>query len=307
MINLFKKTILYIKSPSLFFYKILSKLQSKYDSLAKSKDKIDLEAFNDREFRLNTPAMVELKNGMKLWGDLGDYGVSRAAMFSTYEPSETNFFKQIIPTISEGLIIDIGANIGWFTLLFSQFSREVIAIEPRPNNFEYLKKNRDSNNLSNVEIINAAVSDSEGEGIVFVLPSAGNSGGTHFKSDPSEEFINELRNKDYEINKVPILLLDKIIGSRKVALIKIDIEGAEPYAIKGALNILKNSKPIILCEINPICLRSNGNMEPEEFLSFMASLNYEGFILNEDSSKGTKIDTQWDFGNTWKNIIFQSQ
>ena len=192
LINLFKKTILYIKSPSLFFYKVLSKLKSKYDSFAKSKDEIDLKAFNDREFRLNTPAMVELKNGMKLWGDLGDYGVSRAAMFSTYEPSETNFFKQIIPTIPEGLIIDIGANIGWFTLLFSQFPREIIAIEPRPNNFEYLKKNRESNNLSNVEIINAAVSDSEGEGIVFVLPSAGNSGGTHFKSDPSEEFINEL-------------------------------------------------------------------------------------------------------------------
>ena len=170
-----------------------------------------------------------------------------------------------------------------------------------------MRKNKETNNLSNVEIINAAVSDSEGEGIVFVLPSAGNSGGTHFRSNPSKEFIQELKNKEYEINTVPILLLDEIIGSRKVALIKIDIEGAEPYALRGALKILKNSKPLILCEINPICLRQNGNMEPEEFLSLMASLNYEGFILNEDSSTGTKIDTQWIFGNTWKNIIFKSK
>ena len=268
----------------------------------------DTSSVNDisfkREFNLNTPAMVELENGLKLWGDLGDYGVSRSAMFGKYEPSETNYFKNLIPKLSDGIIIDVGANIGWFTMLFAQSSKHVIAIEPRPNNFDYLKKNVQTNNLSNVELINAAVSDSEGKGIVFLLPSGGNSGGTHFRGNPTNSFINELNQKGYEINEVPIRLIDEIVGTRKVALIKIDIEGAEPYALKGALNTLKISKPSILCELNPICLMDNGRMKPEEFLEFMESLNYKGFILREDGTMGDEINKKWIFGEEWKNVIF---
>ena len=265
---------------------------------------LDEDKLAKREFALNTPAMVELDNGLKLWGDLGDYAVSRAAMFGTYEPSETKYFQNLIPQLDDGMIIDIGANIGWFTILFAQSSRDVIAIEPRPSNFYYLKKNIETNKFSNVELINSAVADVEGRGIVFVLPSAGNSGGTHFRSNPSPSFTNELIQKGYEINDVPIRLIDEIVSSRKVALIKIDIEGAEPHALKGALNTLRLSKPKILCEVNPICLHDNASMKPEEFLVFMESLNYKGFILNEDGTQGDQIYKEWEFGNEWKNIIF---
>ena len=47
-------------------------------------------------------------------------------------------------------------------------------------------------------------------------------------------------------------------------------------------------------------------MEPEEFLTFMDSLSYKGFILNEDGTKGEEINKEWTFGNEWKNIIFNS-
>ena len=304
LINLLGNSINLIKSPKALLRKIINKIQIKL--ISSNNEGINLEEDKPvkREFCLNTPAMVELENGTKLWGDLGDYAVSRAAMFGTYEPSETKYFKNLIPQLDDGIIIDIGANIGWFTILFAKSSRDVIAIEPRPNNFYYLKKNIEANQLSNVELINSAVADNEGRGIVFVLPSAGNSGGTHFRSNPSPSFTNELLQKGYEINDVPIRLIDEIVSSRKVALIKIDIEGAEPHALKGALNTLRLSKPKILCEVNPICLHDNASMKPEEFLVFMESLNYKGFILNEDGTQGDQIYKEWEFGNEWKNIIF---
>ena len=304
LINLLGNSINSIKSPKTLLRKIINKIQINFISFKHKDTNLDEDKLVKREFCLNTPAMVELENGLKLWGDLGDYAVSRAAMFGTYEPSETKYFQNLIPQLDDGMIIDIGANIGWFTILFAQSSRDVIAIEPRPNNFYYLKKNIETNQLSNVELINSAVADVEGRGIVFVLPSAGNSGGTHFRSNPSPSFTNELMQKGYEINDVPIRLIDEIVSSRKVALIKIDIEGAEPHALKGALNTLKISKPKILCELNPICLRDNGSMKPEEFLGFMESLNYRSFILNEDGTQGDQIYKEWVFGNEWKNIIF---
>ncbi len=298
------KVINLIKSPKILLKKIMNRFQIKFLSTNFLDSNLNENNSIKREFDLNTPAMVELENGLKLWGDLGDYAVSRAAMFGTYEPSETKYFINLIPHLDDGIIIDVGANIGWFTILFAQSSRDVIAIEPRPNNFYYLQKNVETNQFSNVELINSAVSDIEGSGIVFVLPSAGNSGGTHFKSNPSNVFKNKLIQKGYEINNVSIRLIDEIVASRKVALIKIDIEGAEPYALKGALNTLKISKPTILCELNPICLSDNASMKPEEFLAFMESLNYKGFILNEDGTKGDQIYKEWVFGNEWKNIIF---
>ena len=45
-------------------------------------------------------------------------------------------------------------------------------------------------------------------------------------------------------------------------------------------------------------------MKPEEFLGFMESLNYKGFILNEDGTQGDQIYKEWVFGNEWKNLIF---
>ena len=304
LIKFFIKGIKLIKTPKSLLSKIKNRIQIKLSTSNYEDSKSEGYKSIKREFDLNTPAMVELENGLKLWGDLGDYAVSRAAMFGTYEPSETKYFKNLIPQLDGGIIIDVGANIGWFTILFAQSSRDVIAIEPRPNNFYYLQKNIETNQLLNVELINSAVSDVKGRGIVFVLPSAGNSGGTHFRSNPSTLFTDELIQKGYEISHVPIRLIDEIVGSRKVALIKIDIEGAEPFALKGALNTLKTSRPSILCEINPTCLRDNASMQPEEFLFFMESLNYKGFVLNEDGTKGDQIYKEWIFGNEWKNIIF---
>ena len=145
VIKLFRKGAKLIKSPKYLLSKIKNRIQIKLSASNYEDSKSDDDNSIKREFDLNTPAMVELENGLKLWGDLGDYAVSRAAMFGTYEPSETKYFQNLIPQLDDGMIIDIGANIGWFTILFAQSSRDVIAIEPRPNNFYYLQKNIETN------------------------------------------------------------------------------------------------------------------------------------------------------------------
>jgi len=59
------------------------------------------------------------------------------------------------------IILDVGANIGAFTLNVAPKVKHVIAIEPEPNNFEMLKRNIKLNNFNNITLLNYAVSDME--------------------------------------------------------------------------------------------------------------------------------------------------
>ena len=54
-------------------------------------------------------------------------------------------------------------------------------------------------------------------------------------------------------------------------LIKIDIEGWELPALRGALNVIRRNKPLMLCEFNPLTLRAQGGADPVEFANFVFS------------------------------------
>src|SRR3989344_6832323 len=80
--------------------------------------------------------------------------------YGEYEPFETNLFQQLIKT--GDCVLDIGAHIGYYTLLASGLvgkKGKVFSFEPDPNNLVLLRKNVMVNELSNVVIVNKAVSN----------------------------------------------------------------------------------------------------------------------------------------------------
>jgi len=85
------------------------------------------------------------------------------AKYGIYENETTDYFLE---NVSEGdVVLDIGANIGYFTLLFaSSVGKEgkVFSFEPEPSNFKILKKNAKINNFQNIIFENVAVSNSNG-------------------------------------------------------------------------------------------------------------------------------------------------
>lgn len=175
-----------------------------------------------------------------------------------WEEKEIEFMTQLnLNDNNNAIIIDIGANIGIYTILMSHIypKAKIIAIEASPTIFEILKSNCKLNNLlllpsgSNVVLINKAISDKDDMTIEFYEK--------HSMSTMLKEFLTNLSttiltNHD-QMNKklvrtVTIDNLVETININEISLLKIDIEGAEVLALKGAINTLiqKNIKNMVI-------------------------------------------------------------
>ena len=151
-----------------------------------------------------------------------------------------NFIKQKIPNSKDLCVLDIGANIGNHSIFFSELFERVYSFEPNPLTFEILNINsRYACKRKNIQTFKIGISN-KNEKVYFRnnLINSGNS------SIISEEEYNQ--NKDNSF-KIDVVTLDKIdfLGGRNIGLIKIDIEGHELNALKGAENLIRQHKPVI--------------------------------------------------------------
>jgi FkbM family methyltransferase len=150
-----------------------------------------------------------------------------------YEPEETELLRKIIR--KGAVVVDVGANIGWYTLLSAHLAGEtgkIVAFEPEPSAFSLLSKSVKRNGFENVFLFNNCVSDMEGTRKLWL--SKGNLGGHSIVRRASEESVDvEAVTLDTCLSKLEIQIVD---------LLKIDVEGAEPEVLEGALNYLLSSK-----------------------------------------------------------------
>jgi len=187
---------------------------------------------------------------------------------------ESEIYKS---TVKNGMtVLEIGANIGFFTMLFAKLAGEngkVFAFEPDPDNFRLLEKNIKANNYKNAECVRKAVSKRTGTARLFI----------------SEEHHGDHRifdsfdgRRSVEIETVAID--DFMPQGASVDFIKMDIQGAEYSALQGMERTIKNSGPLImLCEFSPALLRKAGS-SPMEFLKKLETLGFALRYLDEDKN-----------------------
>lgn len=195
-----------------------------------------------------------------------------------YEPEETKLVKN---KINKGdVVIDLGANIGYYTLLFADLvgpSGKVFAFEPEPKSFELLKKNVEINGYKNVTLIPKAISQTTGK---IRLHVSQDNLGTHSISK-----IYYVKNNFIDIDSIT---LDDFVNEceKNIDFIKMDIEGAEFDVLKGGVNLLKNSTNLkILTEFAPHMIKDFGS--PTEFLDFFVN---NGFKIYDIKNKNQMID-----------------
>lgn len=158
-----------------------------------------------------------------------------------FEPEETSIVLEILPHVN--IVINVGANIGYYTCMAQTQGKQVMAFEPLPLNQNYLLRNiRTNKNTELVEVFGMALSDSVGIVDIF--------GGSHGAS-----LIKGWENTTTKTSTlVPSSTLDRIIGNRfsnQPSLIIVDIEGAEYAMLKGSHEmLLRNWKPVWLVEIS---------------------------------------------------------
>lgn len=137
-------------------------------------------------------------------------------------------------------IIDAGAHIGVMTLHFkNQYpNARITAFEPNPNTFKHLVDNIEGNGLRDVEAVNAALSDTEGETVLLGNPdeeTRGNSIAAHWGRDVDEKGTM----------KVKTVKLSDYLGE-KVDFLKLDVEGVEYQVLKECGDKLRNIQTIEL-------------------------------------------------------------
>lgn len=190
------------------------------------------------------------------------------------DKKEGDFFTFMSVIKQEGIVLDVGANIGIMTYHLSKNfpDRSILAIEPLSSNFDTLREIKNEFGLDNVTLIRVAVGDKESE-IEMVLPQEGNvkmQGLAHVVHDSIDEW------NEGEIFKVKCTTLDSIVDGQVVAGIKMDIENFEYFALLGAKELLKKWKPVVYLE-----LWENENRE--KCFDLLRKLGY-GIYVNADGT-----------------------
>ena len=227
-----------------------------------------------RRFQLTNGRVSRLFNGNKIELHPRQFVSQNIFLFGVFEPQEAKWFYR---TVKTGMtIIDVGANIGQYTLLAAdrvKDSGKVISFEPAQENFEILQRNVHLNKFDDrVKIIKSAVGSTIGT-CEFVLTS---DGGSNFISQNSSNGSMSKR------VIVPCLTLDSFISCQnfeKIDLIKIDAEGADFEVIKGARKMLEKYHPILFVEFAERVLKKF-ETTPREMLNFLQQLGYEAHIFN---------------------------
>lgn len=187
------------------------------------------------------------------------------------------------------IIWDIGAHIGYHTLLFAKNAGKdgkVVAFEPNPDNRDSLIKNIALNNdlRDRISIRPEALSSKSGEGKMLISPNplSTSSSGSHLsgiKTPYQEEVYKEFIETSVKLETIDNMILKA--GLDMPDIIKMDVEGAEYDVLSGAKNLLKEKKPIMIIEIhNPETMHN--------VLNLLYDFGYATEIIDSSSKSLTK-------------------
>jgi FkbM family methyltransferase len=206
--------------------------------------------------------------GVRFPSDPSDRGIPPmvALNFGSYERKDFLMLRRLVPR--GATFVDVGANIGWYSLHVAAAdpTARVYAFEPVPSSFDWLRAGVELNGLRNVEAVPTAVSDRTGDVVLYVdeaiaaaAAAAPASGG------------DELRGVRCRATR-----LDDFARERDVApdVMKLDIEGGELAALRGAEHILATHRPVVFCEMLRKLAKPFG-YHPNDIITLMRGYGYE--------------------------------
>ena len=157
-----------------------------------------------------------------------DEDVGRAIHFGgTFEAAESIYLRRIIAV--DAVCIDVGANVGYFTMLMAQAARAgtVLAFEPLPLNVALIGASAALNGFANIRVVQSAVGDAPG---TIEFTEAADSAYSSMHDTGRKAVGRRLA--------VPVTTLDLALGDGRADVLKIDVEGAEALVLGGAQALL---------------------------------------------------------------------
>ena len=230
-------------------------------------------------YRIFRKTVIKEVNGLKMLLNLRDRGVSRDLfMYGKRELIPTNYLLNGHILKEGDVVLDIGANIGYYVLIESKLVGEqgkVYAIEPVSSNLAQLQQNLKLNNCKNVEVFKLAVGDKNGKAKIYIPE----------KRNLSTLDKNALEGNLKSVEEIEVITVDSFLDKKpKPNFIRMDVEGYEFYIIKGMNKTLKLNIKLFI-EIHPHKMTEEQLCEMLEILEkngFYVELATWGFKVNEN-------------------------
>ncbi|MFQ6540247.1 MULTISPECIES: FkbM family methyltransferase [Aphanothece] len=181
-----------------------------------------------------------------------------------FEPDMVGLFKAL--ATDSITAIDVGANIGCTSLLFSTLARDVYAFEPSKTTFSFLRKNIERSGATNVHLVNIGLGDKAGEYPLTFSPTNRSGGFVSNQTLASVGHVTEAIN---------IETMDSICSSLNIPavdFIKIDVEGFEASVLRGGKYTIQRNKPTVVLELNHWCLNAFQRTSVPDFLDELRSI-----------------------------------
>ena len=251
--------------------------------------KIDLQKQWESQFLNQEYFHFDINNRVKI-RLFRDSKLSELIYFG-FEKKEQLFIATVL---KEGdYFIDIGANIGLFTLIAADIvgpNGRVIAFEPTPKTFSRLLQNIELNQFKNIDAYNIGLSDFPKK-LTFNISSNGydawNSFATSDFSILNEQIMIDVSTLDFELTNY-----DK----SKIKLVKIDVEGWEKFVLKGGIEFIKNYSPQLLIEFTEENTFAAGYMVQEVY-DFMFDLGYKWYSIQDTALVPTQKQLHYPYQN----------
>jgi FkbM family methyltransferase len=195
--------------------------------------------------------------------------------FGSYETKDFAMVRRLVPR--GGTFVDIGANIGWYSVhvALADPTARVLAIEPIPDSYRWLTMAVESNGLANVTTLNAGVAAEAGE--IELWLDSGISGAASSAPSSGTAGLQRLTCRAVTIDGV------MATNGGRASFVKIDIEGAELFALRGAERVLGEHRPIVFAEMLRKLTRPFG-YHPNDIIELMGRHGYRCF-----RAEGTRL------------------
>ncbi len=226
---------------------------------------LNSEEFRDKQARGHLPVPIRLETfTIHIRGD--DWAVGAEIRASgRYEPHVT---AELHRSLAAGTVfVDVGANIGYFSLLAASITGphgRVIAFEPNSENCDLIRLSAEANGFRNITVYQKAVADRER---TFSLAVEGSNGSVSERQAPGDILVSA------------ISLDEALADEQRVDVIKMDIEGCEGLALRGMAAVLARHRPVLLTEYNPDGLQAQSHIEPERYLDDLRGMKYDLYVL----------------------------
>ncbi|WP_198136320.1 FkbM family methyltransferase [Roseiflexus sp. RS-1] len=226
-----------------------------------------------------------------LFVDMNDGAYAESISQSkVYEPHITDLLQSLLKP--EHVFLDIGCNVGWFSLIAASILKKgkVIGVEPNQNNLQLLYRSMIENQFDNMVIYPYAATDRS-----RILQMSGYG---------PYAYVHSIF-KDAGFTYVQGIAIDELVRDEsRLDVIKMDIEGHEPVALQGMRRTIARYRPIIVSEFHPKAIREYSRQEPQDYLEALVSMGYSLSVVEPTGKVIDFIDPS-EIMTHWRNLNLQ--